>query len=228
MLNISFVLFCWLLPSIPPPQGLITWPLVVLRSLFDCHGHWRHVPAKFRPRRERNCRLFEAERCPTPRTRGICPKAAADAPKSNPGGPGILQFGANPTSHLRPPRLVGGDRPVIGKSHHTLIWLAPIWLTQTEIAQPTSNHPKTCGLSSSLVRICQSCGFQNLDSRSTRADSHFHLLWNAKDHLFTKTTRKAAHLSTELQCRSRYLLQRLNSLTVWAKYVSTVWIALNW
>ncbi len=53
-----------------------------------------------------------------PRTRGICLKAAADAPKSNPGGLGILQFGANPTSHLRPPRLVGGDRPVIGKSLH--------------------------------------------------------------------------------------------------------------
>ncbi len=68
---------------------------------------------------ERNCCLFEAECCLTPRTRGICPKAAADAPKSNPGGLGILQFGANPTSHLRLPRLVGGDRPVIGKSLHT-------------------------------------------------------------------------------------------------------------
>ncbi len=66
----------------------------------------------------RNCRLFEAERCLMPCTWGICPKAAADAPKSNPGGPGILQFGANPTSHLRPPRLVGGDRPIIGKSLH--------------------------------------------------------------------------------------------------------------
>ncbi len=88
-------------------------------SLFDCHGHWRRLPAEFRPRREGNCRLFEAERGPTPCARGIYSRAATDAPKGNPGGPGILQFGANPTSHLRPPRLVSGDRPVIGKSLHT-------------------------------------------------------------------------------------------------------------
>ena len=67
----------------------------------------------------RNCRLFEAERCPMPRTRGICPKAATDAPQGDPGSQGIFQFGANFTSHLQPPHLVGGDRPIIGKSLHT-------------------------------------------------------------------------------------------------------------
>ncbi len=37
MHNIKILLFCWKLPSIPPPQGLITWPLVVLLLSF---GKW--------------------------------------------------------------------------------------------------------------------------------------------------------------------------------------------